>query len=155
MEAQVAPLDTSDPHALRQSWQSRVLRETLGMPFGMAVLSVVAHSYDHVLLDLMVATFPTFFSIKAPFLLTAAKIAKNGNIVADVATKDGRILKWRKLFDNTAEMEGAFRQLADRLKLSDADRIDMFNAVKRWVVCDYRIDPAMDAFDPDARRLVH
>lgn len=44
-------------------------------------------------------------------------------------------------------------QLADRLKLTDGERIDLFIAVRHWVKADHRLDPAFDRRDPDARRL--
>ena len=47
-----------------------------------------------------------------------------------------------------------FRRLADKIKLSDADRVELFAAVKNWVVADRRLDPTMDPKDPDAKRLV-
>ena len=50
-------------------------------------------------------------------------------------------------------MRDAFRRLADRLKLSDSDRIEMFKYVQRWVVADRRLDPTFDPQDPDAKRL--
>jgi hypothetical protein len=52
-------------------------------------------------------------------------------------------------------MQNDFRRLADRLKLSDADRIEMFKCVQRWVVADRRLDPSFDPRDPDAKRLVN
>jgi hypothetical protein len=50
-------------------------------------------------------------------------------------------------------MRDAFRRLADRLKLNDADRIELFKCVQRWVVADRRLDPTFDPKDPDAKRL--
>ena len=35
------------------------------------------------------------------------------------------------------------------------DRIEMFTALRNWIVADFRLDPTMDPSDPDARRLVH
>lgn len=58
-------------------------------------------------------------------------------VVADVVTKSGQYVKNHLLFLNKKAMEGQFRILADRLKLTDAERVELFDAVKRWVVCDY------------------
>jgi hypothetical protein len=120
----------------------------------MCVLSVLAHNFDDAMLTLLNVLFPGFYSIRAPFLCSAARILKSGQIVADVVTADGRIVKWAKLFESEKAMEAQFRRLADRLKLNDEDRRGLFVAVKRWVVCDYRIDPNMNPMDPDAKRLV-
>jgi hypothetical protein len=61
--------------------------------------------------------------------------------------------KWEVLYRNEVALRNDFRQLADRLKLNDADRIELFAAVKNWVVADRRLDPTMDPKDPDAKRL--
>jgi hypothetical protein len=45
------------------------------------------------------------------------------------------------------------RRLADRLKLSDQERLEFFTCVKRWLVADLRLDPTMDPMDPDAKHL--
>lgn len=138
---------------LRQSWQGRVLLAAKDR-MHLCVLSMLSHNFDDAMLALLMAVYPGFRSIKAPFLCTAARVLKGGNVVADVVTKDGRILKWVKLFEDEQAMEREFRKLADKLKLDDDDRRGLFAAVKRWVVCDYRIDPNMNPMDPDAKRLI-
>jgi hypothetical protein len=147
-----------DPHRhaqdLLNTWQARILRIATHK-LGAVVLSVLAHNYDDAMPVLLRLVFPGFYSIKAPFLCTAGKIAKTGHVCADVVTRDGQIVKMAAIYRDTREMESAFRRLADRLKLPDSDRVEMFNAVKKWVVCDYRLDPNMDPMDPDAKRLIH
>lgn len=138
---------------LRQTWQVRALMGSQGH-LRMCVLSVLSHNFDEG------ETIPTVMMVagqwplKAPFLCTAARILKSGQVAADVVVKGGRIVKWAKLFANEKVMEWHFRHLADDLKLSDDDRRCLFAAVKRWVVCDYRLDPNMSPLDPDAKRLV-
>lgn len=138
---------------MRQTWQVKSLMGSNGH-LRMCVLSVLSHNFDEgdaiPTLMMVAGQWP----LKAPFLCTAARILKNGNVVADVVTKDGTVLKWTKLFATEKVMESQFRHLADRLMLNDQDRRDLFAAVKRWVVCDYRIDPNMNPADPDAKRLV-
>jgi hypothetical protein len=138
----------------RDMWQSKALAHTRGKPLGAVMLSIISHNYDDALPALMQITFPGFEGITPPFLCSAGKIAKTGSIVADMATKDGRILKSLVVFRNSAQMRTYLRRLADELKLSDADRVEMFKAAQRWVVCDYRLDPNMDPSDPEAKRLV-
>ncbi len=138
---------------MRETWQVRALMAAEGR-MRMCVLSVLAHSFDEgdaVPASLMAAGQ---WPLKAPFLCTAARILKSGQVVADVVTRDGKVLKWVMLFANERAMEAEFRRLADHLKLNDDDRCGLFLAVKNWVVCDYRIDPTMNPMDPDAKRLV-
>lgn len=138
---------------LRGSWQGRALAETKGVARAV-MMSVLAHTLDEAMPTLCAATFPDFDgSIAAPHLTTAAKIAKTGAIVADVVDRDGTIHKDEPIFISELTMQAAFRHLADRLKLSDPDRIEMFRYVQRWVVADRRLDPTFDRKDPDAKRL--
>lgn len=120
---------------------------------GAVVLSVLAHSFDDAMPVLLRIVYPGFTSIAAPFYCTAAKVDKAGRVVADVVTKDGQVVKDAKVFDDEIQMRDAFRRLADRLKLSDPDRIELFKSVQRWVVADRRLDPTFDPKDPDAKRL--
>lgn len=138
---------------LRESWQGRALAATRTKALGMVVLSVLAHNYDEAMHTLLLAVFPGFKSISAPFLSTAGRIAKTGHVMADVVHRNGTIEKNRAIFLDAADMQSHFRRLADELKLSDDDRREMFGAVQRWLVADYRIDPTMNPSDPEARRL--
>ena len=151
---------------LRLTWQARALAAALVdgeyVPprdkIGMCLLSVLSHNYgdprNDALPVLLRVVFPQYQSIGAPFLCSAAKIAKTGHVMADVITKDGRRIKNQALFRSTRAMEREFRLFADKLGMEDGERVELFAAVARWVVCDYRLDPNMDPADPDARRLV-
>lgn len=134
-------------------WQAKVLAEAKGK-LGAVVLSVLAHNFDDEMPVLLRVVFPGFTTITAPFLISSGKVAKTGHVCADVAKRDGEIVKMAILFRDTLELQTEMRRLADRVKLSDGDRNALFGAVKRWLVCDYRLDPTMDPADPDARRLV-
>lgn len=138
---------------LRASWQGQVLAGSKGLARAV-VMSVLAHSFEEALPVLCAAVFPDFDgSLKPPFLFSAAKVAKTGAVVADVVDRGGRIHKDQALFDSEIQMRDAFRRLADRLKLADDDRIELFKCVQRWVVADRRLDPTFDPRDPDAKRL--
>src|SRR5262245_556628 len=139
---------------MRDSWQCRALLMAEGRAFSV-LLSVLAHTYDDAMPVLLRVTFPGFTSIGAPFLCTAGKVAKSGAIVANMVDFDGCIVKDFALYRDETEMRDEFRRLADRLRLSDDDRMEMFKCVQRWVVADRRLDPTMDPRDPDAKRLVH
>lgn len=147
------PLDQKIAFDLRASWQARAL-SAAGGHMGAVVISVLAHTYDDAMPTLLRIVFPGFTSIAAPFYCSAAKVNKAGQVVADVVSKSGEIVKDAKVFDSEIALRDAFRHLADRLKLSDADRIEMFKCAQRWVVADRRLDPNFDPQDPDAKRLV-
>lgn len=139
---------------LRASWQARALAET-GGHMAAVLLSVLSHNFDEAMPALLAIVFPGFTSISAPFYCSAGKVDKTGRVVADVVTKHGEVVKDSKVFEDEMQLRDAFRRLADRLKLNDADRIEMFKCVQRWVVADRRLDPTFDPKDPDAKRLVH
>lgn len=139
---------------LLETWQARALAAATGKT-GAVLLSVLAHNYDDQMLTLLRVVFPGFTTIQAPFLSSAARIAKTGAIVADIVERTGAIAKRAVIYRNATEMQDDFRRLGDALKLNDADREEMFKALKNWVVADRRLDPTMDPQDPDARRLVH
>jgi hypothetical protein len=142
---------------LRATWQARALAGTEGK-LQAVVMSVLAHNYDEAMPVLMQIGFPGFEVGRAPLrdaiYCSAARIDKAGRIVADEVNRYGTKTKNSVVFDSEVQMQGVFRKLADMMKLSDTDRIDMFHAVQRWVVADRRLDPTMDPKDPDAKRLV-
>lgn len=137
---------------IADTWQARVLKAARGMQ-GAVVLSVLAHNYDDAMPILLEVTYPGFRSITAPFLCTAGKVSKTGAVVANVVMQDGRIVKDAVIYRNEIALRGDFRKLADRLKLADHERAELFVCLQRWVVADRRLDPAMDPKDPDAKRL--
>jgi len=139
---------------LRGSWQARVVAATSG-PFRKVLLSVIAHTYEEAGVDAILTLIDPSFDgrLSLPGLSTAAKIDKTGAIVADVIDRSGLIHKDEVIFVNEMQMRDAFRALADRVKLNDADRIEFFKVVQRWVVADRRLDPNLDPRDPDAKRL--
>lgn len=138
---------------LRASWQARVLAAAHGH-MGAVVLSVLSHNFDEAMPTLLRLVFPGFTSITAPFYCTAGKVDKAGRVVADVVTARGEVVKDSVVFASEEKLRDEFRRLADRLKLSDPDRIELFKCVQRWVVADRRLDPNFDPKDPDAKRLV-
>lgn len=139
---------------LRGSWQVRAIGEAKGQTW-MVLLSVLAHTYDAALLVMMELVYPDFDgSIPAPHLTTAAKIDKSGAIVADVVDRNG-VIKEVAIYSSEIALRDDFRRLADRMRLNDANRTELFKCVQCWVVADRRLDPAFDRKDPDARRLVH
>lgn len=140
---------------LRQSWQGRALAltEIAAPKLCRVLMSVLADNYDETMPFLLHAVFGSA-AVTAPFLCTSPKLNKAGRVVADLITKYGTKQKNFVVFDDETQMEGIFRKLADQLKLSDAERIDLFIALRFWVKADQRLDPTFDRRDPDARRMV-
>jgi hypothetical protein len=141
---------------LRGTWQARVLAGTRD-DLQAIVMSILAHNYDEQMPVLMAVVFPGFAAGRTPapdaLFCSAARIDKAGRVVADM-DRYGIKRKDSVVFESEIHMRGVFRKLADMMKLSDRDRIEMFHAVQNWVVADRRLDPAMDPKDPDAKRLV-
>lgn len=123
---------------LRDEWQARILAETKGEFFSIC-LAMLTHNYREAIPVLLRVVFRGFQDIKKPFFCSGASIMKDGRVVCDVIDKDGM---WKNIliYDSEAHLIKAFRDIADRLKLSDADRAEMFAAVKRWVVADRRVN---------------
>jgi hypothetical protein len=143
---------------IRDTWQARVLvaaQQKMEGVIGAVTLSVLAHNYDDAMLPLLQCVFPGFQSIRPPFLCTAGKVDKTGAVVANLVERSGKIVKNFWLYRDEIALRDDFRRLADELKLNDSDRVELFAAVKRWVVADRRLDPLMDPKDPEAKRLVH
>jgi hypothetical protein len=141
---------------LRATWQARALAGTTGK-LNAVVMSVLAHNYDEQMPVLMAIVYPGFVPGRAELndaiYCSAARIDKAGRVVADMVNRYGVKTKNSEVFSNEIQMRGVFRKLADMMKLSDRDRIEMFHAAQNWVVADRRLDPTMNPKDPDAKRL--
>jgi hypothetical protein len=138
---------------LRASWQARALAEAKGQT-GMVLLSVLSHSYDDALVVLLPIVFPGFVEPSLPVLASCGKIDRTGAVVADVIRRDHTVARDTVVYRSDTDLQNDFRRLADRLKLSDDDRTELFKCVQRWLVADRRLDPTFDPKDPDAKRLV-
>lgn len=124
---------------LRDTWQCRCLVEAKGK-LAAVMLSVLMHSHTQAMPVLLRVAFPGFRDINTPFISSAATIVKSGKVVADITSS--RLLPPQRtvIYESEADLVRDFRTLADRLKLSDKDRVDLTEAVKRWVVADLRIN---------------
>ena len=149
---------------LRDLWQGRLLRRALMSDAGVirprsltgaAILSVIAQSYGGGIDTLLRVLFDDYRGVGNPALTSSAKIDKSGRVCADGISRFGEKMLMVPIFGDTRTMEGEFRRVADKARLSDAERVEFFDAVKLWVVADYRLAPTMDPTDPDAKRLVN
>lgn len=121
------------------NWKIRALANSYDLMWRV-VLAVLVHNYPDEWLLICQEAHPGFAGLKRPLIMGGAVVAVNGKIVADIM-KDGMAKPAREvLFDSGAQLGDEFRKLADKLKLSDRDRIEMVRAVTNWVVADLRFD---------------
>ncbi len=124
---------------LRGMWQSRILRATEGY-MRAVVLSMLAHSYRDAMSTLLKVTYGPNVTLRPPLLSTCGKIQKNGTITAVVRKADNST-ELMTFFPSVDVLQGRFRALADRMKLNDEERVEMFGMVQRWLVVDFRKGP--------------
>ena len=129
---------------VRELWQSRVLAGTSGMQRAILVRMFVK-AYKDAIKILLAVTFPGFRDLGLPQIVGHAKIAPSGRVIADVLEKSRRI-RTHILYDSQDAMRTDFAMLADRLKLDDFDRMELFTMLQGWVVADLRVGA-------DGRRL--
>jgi len=132
---------TSRKHAdeVRQMWQCRALAEADGK-LQRVLMIALAKEYTADMLVLLKVAFGTV-EIPMPFYSGYATIVDTGHIVCMM--HDRRIGVTYKgvvpVYDSENEFLLHMRRLADRLKLSDAERIDMFRVLKKWITRDERV----------------
>ena len=107
---------------VRESWQFRAEQLTRGneTAVGMILLAVL-NRRPH----------------KPPAVGHKAIIGSNSRVYASYMHRNGRVEHYVPIC-TVADLTTMFRRLADALKLDDADRVAMFNEVKKWIVKDYR-----------------
>lgn len=66
-----------------------------------------------------------------------AVITSDSHIMCDFRTKDGSMHP-NAFVCSVRDLQDNFRGLADHCKLSDPDRLALFDGVKRWIATDYR-----------------
>ena len=133
------PLLKKHADELRLMWQSRALAASEGKLH--RVLTVVlAYEYAAAMPILMRVTFPGFTDLERPFLSSYATIMPNGKVVCEMVDKDGS-KKTVAIYDSKDKYVYDMRQLADKLKLSDEERAEMFAVLSRWIVKDMRVGP--------------
>lgn len=126
---------------IREMWQSRALREADGK-LQRVLLIALAKEYPGSLLHLLHATFGTV-EIGKPFYSGYATIVASGHLVCMQHDVDSNKLVWKgvvRVYDSEDQFLKHTRRLADKLKLSDADRTDMFRVLQKWVTRDERKD---------------
>lgn len=122
---------------LLDTWQAKALRHARGKDAAI-LLSVLAHNYKDAMETLMKAVFPGFVNVNPPIFVSACKVMRNGTVVADWLNRQHQIVQNVHVANSLVQLQGVFRTMADELKLTDVDRVDMFRALQRWIVADYR-----------------
>jgi len=122
---------------LRDTWQARVLAEAKGKQAAV-VLIVLCMSYSAAIKTLLRVVFD-IRDIQRPFFASGAEIQLSGKLVCDLVEKSG-ITHPVVVYDSTDELNRDMRDLADKLKLSDTERLEFTAAIQRWVVADHRVN---------------
>lgn len=134
---------TSGKHAdeVRQMWQCRALSEA-EPKMQRVLLAAIRAEYPADLIIILKTTFGTL-EIPTPFYRGYAFISPGGHVCCEVVDRDPSGLVWRgpvKVYDNENKFLYETRKLADKMKLNDADRMDMFYVLKKWISHDQRLD---------------
>jgi hypothetical protein len=122
---------------IRQMWQARALREATGK-LQQVMLVVFFQEYDEALKILLHVN--GIVDIKLPAYSGYATISPGGRLVCDEMIDRQKTTRKTTVYHNEGEFIGEMRRFADRLKLNDRDREEMFAVLRKWVVADLRID---------------
>lgn len=77
-------------------------------------------------------------SLGRPLLVGRARVEQSGRVTTEIVDSYGRRCR-AALYRTKDDFIGDLRRLADRLKLSDLDRTEMFAAMGKWITADLRI----------------
>lgn len=117
------PLNGHDVLAgLGRDWKWRAIRATHGNQsrLGCILIAVIGR-----------------MPLNPPRIRGNAVILEDGTVLADVELRNGKGFLATNL-GSIEELVGNFRGLADHLKLSDKDRVEMFNELRMWCAKDFR-----------------
>lgn len=134
------PLLSKHAQEIRDMWQSRALAESDGR-LRRVLMVVLTKEYAAAMPILLRVTFPGFEDIKLPFLSGYATIMQSGRMVCDETIDKFGTQRRVAVYENQGKFIADMRALADKLKLSDAERTEMFGVLQKWVVADLRIGP--------------
>jgi hypothetical protein len=120
-----------------EMWQVRALREAKGK---VARILLVAFYQEYA------AAFPILLravgivDVVLPMYSGYATIMQSGRLVCDQMIDRAKTTEKTTVYRNEGEFIKDMRDFADRLKLIDKDREEMFAVLRKWVVADLRID---------------
>jgi hypothetical protein len=122
---------------IREMWQSKALAASTGK-LRKVITVALAKEYPGALVTLMKVTFPGFVDLDRPMFVSYATIAPSGRVICDMVDRDGSKRKVSVYLNEDAFIY-EMRKLADGLKLSDAERTEMFTVLQKWVTSDKRV----------------
>ncbi len=133
----IPQLDTKR-HAqdLRETWQARVIAESAGKTRAV-VLIVLSMSYSNAMRTLLRVL--DYRDISRPFLSSGATIQLSGKLTCDVTEKSGLVAP-AVVYESTDDLNRDMRSLADKVHMTDAERVEFTAAIQRWVVQDLRVN---------------
>jgi hypothetical protein len=107
----------------KERWQHRAVKETGGNTtlMGCFVLAILGFQHGR----------------KPPRFGSHAAINEDGMVIAHAQNADGKMFKNENL-GHVQNVIDSFRGLADRLKLADWERDEMFSELRKWFVHDAR-----------------
>lgn len=108
-----------------ERWQHRAVKESGGNQsmIGCIVLAILGWQHGR----------------KPPRFGKIAVINHQGFVITNFQKRDGTILQAHTI-GHVDDINGGLRKLADFLKLSDIDRLGMFEEFRKWIAHDYRAD---------------
>lgn len=131
---------------LGRGWRERAIIETRGnqTELGAVLIAVLGKAPDN-----------------PPRIVGLGRITKDGLLIASFQHKDGHVTFWNVnrpwlddegkqpnpryvagenpvCFGKVGDVTDAFRRLADRLQLSDAERVEMLGEFRKWIAKDDR-----------------
>lgn len=117
----------------REHWTFKAIKATRGNQthIGRILLAAMGKQPDN----------PPRFAITSGAIIINERMAhklglKEGDVLADFQARPGEPYRAIRVC-HTSELNDNFRGLADHLKLTDADRIAMFDVLRQWVWKDY------------------
>ena len=109
------------------TWQYRAVQATRGNQSQLgAILIDVLHKSGN----------------RKPRFVGPANITSDGFVMCSFVSRDG-VFYMGALVAPVSDLVRNFRGLADHLKLNDAERIEMFAEVRKWIGRDYRRNTAL------------
>lgn len=124
---------------IADTWQARCLRESRGKTAAV-IMAVMFQNYRDDMPYLLRQVWPGFRDIRRPFISGGAVIAPNGKVLCGVVHEGCDNPIAQVIYYSEGDLVKDMRDLADRLKLNDRDRVEMTEAFKKWVVADRRVD---------------
>ena len=77
---------------------------------------------------------------RLPAVSNNAVILSNGDLIGSYQSADGTVHRGQ-VFGNVIKMRDAFRLVAEKIGLSQAEADELFTEIKKWIARDFRQDP--------------